>query len=89
MEKGLNVFSRKEINDTIRRELPNKTNFMEEKSSGSGAITAVVILILVAIVAWVAYSQGLFTGSKDSSPDNGVKIEVGGSGDDSSNPTAY
>lgn len=55
---------------------------MNEKSSGSGAIIAVVIIIIVAIVGWLAYNQGYFTAEEEINDNNsGLNIEIGAGGE--------
>ena len=56
---------------------------MEQKSGGSGAIIAVVILILVAVVGWLAYNQGFFSGKTQDDTSGGLEINIGGTSEES------
>jgi hypothetical protein len=48
--------------------------------SSNGAIVAVVIIILVAVVGFLAYKQGYFKGQTQDDNANGLEIKVGGNG---------
>jgi len=43
----------------------------------NGAIIAVLVVIVIAIVGYLAYSQGYFSGKTDE-PEGGLEIQLGG-----------
>lgn len=43
---------------------------------GSGAVTAIIVLVVIAIVAWLAYNQGLFQGDTATPEEDGGSLEV-------------
>lgn len=51
---------------------------------GSGAVTAIIVLVVIVLVGWIAYSQGLFDGQVDESVNTdetaGLEINVDASG---------
>jgi hypothetical protein len=49
---------------------------MEKQSSGMGVIVGILIIVVLAIVAWVAYTQGVFTGKQQNT--QGLEINLGG-----------
>lgn len=51
---------------------------MNNLSKGSGSVTAIIVLVVIIIVGWLAYSQGLFNGSQsdDTQMEDGSSIEV-------------
>lgn len=52
---------------------------------GNSAVMAVLVLAVLAIAAWVAYTQGVFTGKQQASPEpTTIEINLPGS---SSNPS--
>lgn len=56
---------------------------MNNQSSGSGVIIGVLILVVIIIVGWLAYSQGFFDG-KDQPKEEGASLQInlGGSSRD-------
>lgn len=44
----------------------------------NNTLVAVLVVIVVAIVGWLAYSQGYFQGAEET-PDEGLEIQIGGS----------
>ncbi len=53
---------------------------MNNGSSTNGILIGILVIIVIAIVAWIAYAQGFFK-AKQQQPDNsaGVHIDLGGS----------
>lgn len=49
----------------------------------NNALVAVLVLVLIALVGWFAYSQGFLQGAEKEQKD-GVEIQIGGSSDESS-----
>ena len=48
------------------------------ESSSTGILIGILIVVVIAIVGWLAYSQGFFT-AKQQAPQSGVQINLGGS----------
>ncbi len=58
-----------------------------ESSSSTGIIVGVLVVVVIAVVGWVAYSQGFFQAKEETkNDDSGFQINIGGSSgsDDSS-----
>lgn len=49
---------------------------MNNESSGMGVIVGVIIVLIVLVVGFIAYKQGIFTGQKDDT--KSIDIKVGG-----------
>lgn len=50
---------------------------MNKGSSSNGMIIAVLILIVVVMVGWLAYSQGWLDSKQEKS--DGIEVKIGGS----------
>ena len=48
---------------------------------GSGSVTAIIVLVVIVLVGWLAYSQGLFDGEQvdDETNTSGIEVNVGAS----------
>ena len=51
-----------------------------ESSSSTGIVVGILVIVVIAIVAWIAYTQGFFD-SKDTQNGGSVQIQLGGSAD--------
>jgi hypothetical protein len=51
---------------------------MNEQSSSTGVIVGVLIVVILLIVGFLAYKQGLFTGKSENTDSNGIEINLGG-----------
>ena len=61
-----------------------------ESSSTSGIVIGILIVVVIAIVAWVAYTQGFFQAKEEKPEDtSGLEINIGGSTDTPSKSPAY
>ena len=54
-------------------------NFYGMNNGSNGVIIGVLVLVVIGIVGWVAYSQGVFDGAEES--DQGLEIQIGGASD--------
>ncbi len=61
----------------------NHFKIMNKGSSTTGVVIGVLVVVVIAIVGWVAYSQGFFDGKEKADDNGGLEINVGGSADDS------
>jgi flagellar basal body-associated protein FliL len=52
------------------------------ESSSTGIIIGILVIVIIAIVAWVAYTQGFFKGKEDTKETPGLQINLGGSSSD-------
>ena len=53
----------------------------ETKSSAVGPVVGVLVLVVIVIVAWIAYSQGFFQAKEEVKDEPGININLGGSSD--------
>jgi hypothetical protein len=52
---------------------------MNNESSNTGIIIGILVVVVIGIVAWIAYTQGFFA-AKDQAKDSGsLQIDLGGS----------
>ena len=51
-------------------------------NNSNSFIIGIIVVILIVIVGWLAYSQGFFR-AKEQTDSNGVQIKLGGSSSDS------
>lgn len=55
---------------------------MNSESSTSGIIIGILVVIVIAIVAWIAYTQGFFQAKEEVKDDaSGIQINLGSRGD--------
>lgn len=48
----------------------------ERKSSSMGIVIGIILIVVIALVAWVAYDKGFFSGQQEE-PQNGIEIDIG------------
>jgi hypothetical protein len=47
----------------------------------NNSVVAVLVIVIIALVGWVAYSQGYFDRAQEEETGTGLNIELGGSSD--------
>ena len=55
---------------------------MNENKSSSGPVIGVLVLVVIVIVAWIAYSQGFFQAKEEVKDEGSIQINLGGSSDE-------
>lgn len=63
---------------------------MEQKeSSSTGIIIGILVIVVIAIVAWIAYTQGIFSGKEEvENTNDSTTLEINVGGDTDSTPQA-
>ncbi|MEK7646269.1 MAG: hypothetical protein AAB381_01050 [Patescibacteria group bacterium] len=56
---------------------------MNNESSGTGMVVGILVIVVIAIVVWIAYTQGFFMGKEEGEDKGGLEINLGGSTDSS------
>ncbi len=52
------------------------------ESSSMGVVIGILLVVVIAIVAWVAYTQGFFKVKEETKDDASLQINLGGSSSD-------
>jgi flagellar basal body-associated protein FliL len=58
---------------------------MNNESSSTGIIIGILVVVVIAIVGYMAYSQGYFKAKTQDTNTNGVNIQLGGTTNTPSN----
>lgn len=53
----------------------------------NNTVIAILVIVVIAIVGWIAYTQGAFDAKTEENTDqNGIEIQIGGGGTEEPDP---